>query len=319
MANYSGSEEGYEVYSSSSSEESRRERSREQNPPRLQADDLVPDSRENTSLNNSSPSLIKEKEDILALSSEQFTDPNVPNMGEESKGENIDIVSPGENIDIVSPGENIDIVSPSKREDSELLQFHPLQARGVKLQPLPTGYRPSMPMMGEEDFSLEEQKGDVMYPELIGLQPIQSPIFSEQVLRLENVHKTYLLGVEGVPALRGVSVTINKGEFICIYGSSGSGKTTMLNIIGTIDKPTKGNVYICGQRIKSSTPDKLLAALRLNRLAFVFQTFNLIAPLTALENVALPMQLRVILYIYIYIYNRGNTPEDKATGERGTC
>ena len=58
-----------------------------------------------------------------------------------------------------------------------------------------------------------------------------------------NVHKTYLLGLEGVPALRGVNLTINDGEFICILGTSGGGKTTLLNIIGTIDKPSKGGLY----------------------------------------------------------------------------
>ena len=98
-----------------------------------------------------------------------------------------------------------------------------------------------------------------------------------------------MLGLEGVPALRGANLAIKKGEFICILGTSGGGKTTMLNIIGTIDKPTKGDLYICGLRVKNNTPDQLLAAIRLNKLAFVFQTFNLIGSLTALENVELPM------------------------------
>lgn len=115
---------------------------------------------------------------------------------------------------------------------------------------------------------------------------------SKEVIKLVNVHKTYLLGLEGVPALRGVNLTIMDGEFITILGTSGGGKTTMLNIIGTIDKPSKGDVYICGLRIKYSTKDQLLASIRLNKLGFVFQTFNLIGSLTALENVELPMQLR---------------------------
>jgi putative ABC transport system ATP-binding protein len=114
---------------------------------------------------------------------------------------------------------------------------------------------------------------------------------SVEVIKLVNVHKTYLLGIEGVPALRGVGLTINDGEFITILGTSGGGKTTLLNIIGTIDKPSKGDVYICGLRIKSTTKDSLLASIRLNKLGFVFQTFNLIGSLTALENVELPMQL----------------------------
>ena len=93
---------------------------------------------------------------------------------------------------------------------------------------------------------------------------------SVEVIKLVNVHKTYLLGIEGVPALRGVGLTINDGEFITILGTSGGGKTTMLNIIGTIDKPSKGDVYICGLRIKNSTKDSLLASIRLNKLGFVF-------------------------------------------------
>lgn len=93
---------------------------------------------------------------------------------------------------------------------------------------------------------------------------------SDEVIRLVNLHKTYLLGLEGVPALRGVNLSIKQGEFICILGTSGGGKTTLLNIIGTIDKPSKGDVYICGLRIKYSTKDQLLASIRLNKLGFVF-------------------------------------------------
>ncbi len=115
---------------------------------------------------------------------------------------------------------------------------------------------------------------------------------AEEVIKLVNVHKTYLLGLEGVPALRGVGLSIKSGEFITVLGTSGGGKTTLLNIIGTIDKPSKGDVYICGLRIKYSTKDQLLASIRLNKLGFVFQTFNLIGSLTALENVELPMQLK---------------------------
>ena len=93
---------------------------------------------------------------------------------------------------------------------------------------------------------------------------------SREVIKIVNVHKTYLLGIEGVPALRGVNLTVQDGEFISILGTSGGGKTTLLNIIGTIDKPSKGDVYICGLRIKFSTADTLLASIRLNKLGFVF-------------------------------------------------
>ena len=111
------------------------------------------------------------------------------------------------------------------------------------------------------------------------------------VIRLDNVHKTYLLGIEGVAALRGVSMSVSKGEFVCIFGTSGGGKTTMLNVIGTIDKPTRGYVYLCGRRVGNHTADKELSDLRLNKIGFVFQTFNLLSSLTALENVEMPMTL----------------------------
>ena len=94
-----------------------------------------------------------------------------------------------------------------------------------------------------------------------------------------------------MPALRGVSVTINRGEFIVILGKSGGGKTSMLNIIGTIDKPTKGDLYIAGKRISSKTTDTEVANLRLRKIGFCFQTFNLIGSMTAAENVELPMIL----------------------------
>jgi putative ABC transport system ATP-binding protein len=111
------------------------------------------------------------------------------------------------------------------------------------------------------------------------------------VVRCVNVHKTYLLGIEGVAALRGVSLRIARGEFLMLYGTSGGGKSTLLNLIGTIDLPTKGTVEICGTRVSERTPHKELAKVRLKRLGFVFQTFNLIENLTAVENVELPLTL----------------------------
>eukprot|EP01102_Stenamoeba_stenopodia_P019168 TRINITY_DN7153_c0_g1_i1.p1 TRINITY_DN7153_c0_g1~~TRINITY_DN7153_c0_g1_i1.p1 ORF type:complete len:388 (+),score=83.91 TRINITY_DN7153_c0_g1_i1:1521-2684(+) len=113
----------------------------------------------------------------------------------------------------------------------------------------------------------------------------------EIIIKLHNIHKTYLLGVEGVPALRGVSLTIKRGEFVCLYGTSGGGKTSLLNLIGTIDKPTKGELHLCDTRITHRTTDQLLSELRLHHIGFVFQTFNLLSGLTALENVELPMVL----------------------------
>ncbi|KAJ5067054.1 abc transporter h family member 2 [Anaeramoeba ignava] len=113
----------------------------------------------------------------------------------------------------------------------------------------------------------------------------------KNLIELKNIHKTYLIGVEGVAALRGVSLKVKRGEFLIIFGKSGSGKTTLLNIIGTIDTPTKGSLSVCGTKISAKTKDKTLAHLRLKRIGFVFQSFNLLSLMTALENVEMPMIL----------------------------
>ncbi|KAI9096526.1 P-loop containing nucleoside triphosphate hydrolase protein [Phlyctochytrium arcticum] len=115
---------------------------------------------------------------------------------------------------------------------------------------------------------------------------------SDPIVSLRNIHKTYLLGLEGVAALRGVTLKIQRGEWVAIYGTSGGGKTSLLNMIGTIDKPTKGELTVCDTVITPGTPDKVLAKLRLDKLGFVFQTFNLISSMTALENVELPAVLK---------------------------
>ena len=114
----------------------------------------------------------------------------------------------------------------------------------------------------------------------------------ENVIVLRNIHKTYLIGIEGVPALRGVSLSVKKGEFLTIFGTSGGGKTTMLNIIGTIDTPSRGDVKIFDKLIKSNTPDKELSNIRLNNISFVFQSFNLFQNLNVLENVEMPMKIK---------------------------
>ncbi|CAD8071392.1 unnamed protein product [Paramecium primaurelia] len=135
-----------------------------------------------------------------------------------------------------------------------------------------------------EDKEIDEKHEIPIYPLLQEDQ--------KTIIEVRNVHKTYLLGLEGVTALRGVSFNVQEREFITILGTSGCGKTTLLNLLGSIDLPTKGDVRICGQRIRASTEDKFLASLRLSCLGFVFQTFNLISSLTALENVELPMILK---------------------------
>lgn len=118
---------------------------------------------------------------------------------------------------------------------------------------------------------------------------LAAPFEKEVVISCENLHKTYLLGVEGVPALRGVSFDIFRGEFLVIYGTSGGGKSTLLNVLGTIDAATKGNLSLLNARVTDRTPDALLARLRCRHIGFVFQSFNLLSTMTAEENVALPM------------------------------
>lgn len=108
------------------------------------------------------------------------------------------------------------------------------------------------------------------------------------VIQLENVEKTYQSGDVQVRAVRGVSLTIQAGEFVAIMGASGSGKSTMMNTLGCLDRPTGGRYLLDGTDVSRFTRDRL-ADLRNEKLGFVFQGFNLLARTTALENVELPM------------------------------
>src|SRR5215467_6255783 len=119
-------------------------------------------------------------------------------------------------------------------------------------------------------------------------QPEVSPAASlTAVIRVEEVHKYYELGETRVHALRGVSLEIGAGEFVAIMGASGSGKSTFMNILGCLDKPTSGKYFLEG--IDVSQHDKReLALIRNQKLGFVFQGFNLLARTTALENTELP-------------------------------
>lgn len=108
------------------------------------------------------------------------------------------------------------------------------------------------------------------------------------LVRVENVSKEYDLGEQRVHALRNVSLSIDAGVFLAIAGPSGSGKSTLLNLIGCIDTPSSGRIYIDGQDVSGRTPDEL-ADLRARTIGFVFQTFNLLPVLTAEENVEYPL------------------------------
>lgn len=105
---------------------------------------------------------------------------------------------------------------------------------------------------------------------------------------LKDVYKIYKMGDSEVHALDGISLTIDKGEFVAIVGQSGSGKSTCMNIIGCLDVPTRGKYYLNGKDISNYTDDEL-AEVRNKMLGFIFQQYNLIAKLTVLENVQLPL------------------------------
>ena len=109
----------------------------------------------------------------------------------------------------------------------------------------------------------------------------------EAVIRVEDVHKYYALGENQVHALRGVNVEIARGEFVAIMGASGSGKSTFMNLLGCLDKPSSGRYLLEGTDV-SQLDKKALAAIRNRKLGFVFQGFNLLSRTTALENVELP-------------------------------
>ncbi|OQW99019.1 MAG: lipoprotein ABC transporter ATP-binding protein LolD, partial [Desulfobacteraceae bacterium A6] len=110
------------------------------------------------------------------------------------------------------------------------------------------------------------------------------------LIKMENIKKDYFLGETVVHALKGINLQIDKGEFIAVWGPSGSGKTTLLNLMGAIDDPTEGETVISGKKIHSLS-DNQRSELRNETIGFIFQGFNLIPVLSALENVMLPLQI----------------------------
>jgi putative ABC transport system ATP-binding protein len=123
------------------------------------------------------------------------------------------------------------------------------------------------------------------------LAPPPPPVAGAPLLELREVHKRYQLGEQEVHALRGVSLRVERGEFVAIMGASGSGKSTLMNVLGGLDRPTEGTYLLEGVDVSSLNRDQL-AGLRSERIGFVFQSFNLLPRTTALENVELPLLYR---------------------------
>ena len=111
---------------------------------------------------------------------------------------------------------------------------------------------------------------------------------NQTVIDIQGITKTYVNGKLSVPVLHGIDLQVNKGEFVSIMGPSGSGKSTFMNILGCLDRPTTGSYRLNGDEVATLSDDEL-AFVRNKQIGFVFQSFNLLTKLTALENVALPM------------------------------
>jgi putative ABC transport system ATP-binding protein len=108
------------------------------------------------------------------------------------------------------------------------------------------------------------------------------------IIRLENIRKSYFMGKQELEVLKGINLLISKNEYVALMGPSGSGKSTLMNILGCLDSPTSGKYILNGQDV-SGMEDNALAEVRNQEIGFVFQQFNLLPRLTALENIALPL------------------------------
>ncbi len=115
----------------------------------------------------------------------------------------------------------------------------------------------------------------------------------DTIIRVKDVYKFFVIGKEKVKALNGVSLDIKRGEFVVILGTSGSGKSTFLNVLAGLEKPTKGSIHILGEEV-SKYSEKKLARFRKKHVGFIFQSYNLMPTLTAVENVAMPLTFRKV-------------------------
>lgn len=116
---------------------------------------------------------------------------------------------------------------------------------------------------------------------------------TNEAIRVNGLTKTYIAGKEEVKALRGVSLNVERGEFICIAGKSGSGKSTLLNLVAGLESPTDGEIDVLGQRVDLMNETERIRFRRAN-IGFIFQSYRLLPQYTAVENVALPLMLRGI-------------------------
>lgn len=114
---------------------------------------------------------------------------------------------------------------------------------------------------------------------------------NNEIIKLQDVCKDYVMGDSIVRAVCGINLTINKGDFVALVGPSGSGKSTMMNLVGALDLATRGDIFLDNKNIEHLEESEL-AQIRGKKIGFVFQTFNLIPTLTAVENVALPMMFQ---------------------------
>jgi putative ABC transport system ATP-binding protein len=111
---------------------------------------------------------------------------------------------------------------------------------------------------------------------------------SESIIKLEDIQKSYFMGSQAIPVLKGITLDILKNEYVALMGPSGSGKSTLMNILGCLDSPTGGKYILNGKDVSKMLDDDL-ATVRNTEIGFVFQQFNLLPRLTAVENVALPL------------------------------
>jgi len=116
----------------------------------------------------------------------------------------------------------------------------------------------------------------------------ETALNGREMIKIEDLWRTYVMGAEEIHALRGVSFSIDRGEYVAVMGPSGSGKSTLMNLIGCLDSPSKGT-YILRGKLVSALNDDELAAIRNREIGFVFQTFNLLPRASALHNVELPL------------------------------